>query len=125
MSSRGRKTRRSFAHRRAMFIKVTQMIERIAPGIAFVSDPALQDAQRRAAAAAAPAKAAGELGNMFERGSLGDKTADLQFGVHAFLQAPEHLEDEAIAVHDRSIALFSFGGNRFRQVFFSSAQFAK
>src|SRR5690242_13014865 len=125
MSSRWRKTRWSFAHRRAMFIKVTQMIERIAPGIAFVSDPALQDAQRRAAAAAAPAKAAGELGNMFERGSLGDKTADLQFRVHAFLQTPEHLENKTIAIHDGGIALFSLGRNRFRQVFFSSAQFAE
>src|SRR5262245_55207334 len=98
-----------------MFKKVAKMIERVAPCISFIPDPALQNSQGRAAAAAAPAKAAGELGNMFERGSLGDKTADFQFRIHAFLQTAEHLEDEAITVYDGSIALFSFCWNRFGQ----------
>src|ERR1041384_4821664 len=104
-----------------MFEKVAKIIERVAPGISFIADPALQHPQGRAASPAAPAKAAGELGNMFERSLLGDKTADLQFRIHAFLQTAEHFEDETIAVDDGSIALFSFCRNRFRQIFFGSA----
>src|ERR1051325_2211810 len=82
-----RKIRRQLGERRPGFEEIRQMIERVAPRIAFVANPALQHAEGRGAISPlAKLKAAGEFGYVLEAGPFAQEAADFHFRVGALLE---------------------------------------
>src|SRR3984885_10508478 len=79
------------------------------PTVAFIGHEALQHRQYRSRAIfrrRVELHGTGEGRNPIEGCFLGEMSPDLGIRIHPWLQAAEQLQDEAVAVHNRSIALF-------------------
>jgi len=90
-----------------------QGVQAVPPGVAFIRDEFLEDAERRGLAAPfLDLQGAGHAGGMPEVGPLGEETADLQVGIDPRLQLAEDLEDQPIAEPDQRVALIRLEGRR-------------
>ncbi len=79
---------------------------RVAPGVALVRDIALQHGHRDGLALVpAVLERARQRRDLREMSALGEETSDLELGIDPILDAPEHLQDQALAEDDRVVAL--------------------
>jgi hypothetical protein len=84
------------------------LMERIAPGVAGVRHELLQDRDRRRLAPTGPVfERAGDRCGVREARPLRQEATDLEVGIHAFGDPPDDLQDQAVPVHDRSVALLA------------------
>src|SRR5438067_10355980 len=83
-----------------------QGVERVLPGVALVRHVSLQDRDRHGLAlGAAVLEAPRQWRDLAEARLLGEEPADLELGVHPFLEAAEHLQHQALAEDHRVVAL--------------------
>src|SRR4051812_9106455 len=90
---------------RALVVRA-HLVERVLPRVALVFDELLEDAQRGGLAGRAVCEPSGNVGHVLEAG-VGQRLADLEVWVDAWLQAAEDLEDQPVAERDARVALLA------------------
>ena len=82
-----------------------ELVERVLPGIALVGDEPLQEADRDRLPAAAVILDRARRGRHVREARAGEQAGQLDLGVRARLDPPEHLQHRPLAERDRAVGL--------------------
>ena len=104
-----------FVVKAAVALAVQQALD-VLPGVPAMRDVLLQHAHHRVLAAPAAVDDRAHDGrDVSEAGAVREEARHLEVGMDAVLQAPEDLQDQALAEDDRVVALLG-AGQRWRQL---------